>query len=134
MLFILLTIVLLFIGVAIMFALAKAFEQRGVADLLDWKPTRSYEAEAQLEMDDIQQMIEAQNQYRRRRGAADITEADVQAQAAEDDIVRARGRGAFSQQTELAADAEGLDPKLVEAALAPPKKRKPKSQPKKRSR
>ena len=42
-------------------------------------------------------MIEAQNEYRRRRGAREITEADVQRQAAEDEQVRARGRGPFAR-------------------------------------
>ena len=38
------------------------------ADLVDWKPTRSYEDEARLEEEDIEQMIAAQNELRRRRG------------------------------------------------------------------
>ena len=57
---------------------ARAYPGSG-ADLVDWKPTRSHELEAQLEIDDVQQMIDAQNEYRRRRGAAsdreDATEA-----------------------------------------------------------
>ena len=40
------------------------------ADLVDWRPTRSFEDEARLESEDIQQMIEAQNDMRRRRGQA----------------------------------------------------------------
>ena len=31
------------------------------AEVLDWKPTRSPEVEAQNEIDDIRQMLEAQN-------------------------------------------------------------------------
>ena len=50
--------------------LARAYPGSG-ADLVDWKPTRSHELEAQLEIDDVQQMIAAQNEYRRRRGRAD---------------------------------------------------------------
>ena len=38
------------------------------ADLVDWRPTRSFEDEARLEIEDVQQMIEAQNDMRRRRG------------------------------------------------------------------
>ena len=41
--------------------------QEGGADLLDWKPTRSYEAEVQLEADDVQQMLDAPEWNRRRR-------------------------------------------------------------------
>lgn len=44
------------------------------AELVDWKPTRSPEVEVQNEIDDIRQMLEAQNEMRRRRGAPEITE------------------------------------------------------------
>ena len=52
------------------------------ADVLDWKPTRSVETEAELELDDIDQMLEAQNERRRRRGEPERTEEDVRAQVA----------------------------------------------------
>jgi hypothetical protein len=42
-------------------------------------------------------MIEAQNALRRKRGAKEITEADVQRQAQEDQAMRARGRGPFAE-------------------------------------
>jgi hypothetical protein len=48
--------------------------------VLDWKPTRSYEDEAQLELDDIDQMLEAQNERRRRRGRPELSEDDVRSQ------------------------------------------------------
>jgi hypothetical protein len=65
------------------------------ADIVDWKPTRSPEVEAQNEIDDIRQMMEAQNEMRRRRGAPEMTEADLQASVAEDERVRLRGSGPF---------------------------------------
>ncbi len=65
------------------------------ADLVDWKPTRSPEVEAQNEIDDIRQMMEAQNEMRRRRGAPEMTEADLQRKVAEDEQLRLRGRGPF---------------------------------------
>ena len=43
------------------------------ADLVDWHPTRSPEVEAQNEIDDVRQMVEAQNEMRRRRGAPSST-------------------------------------------------------------
>jgi hypothetical protein len=49
------------------------------ADVLDWKPTRSPEVELQNELDDVAQMLEAQNEIRRRRGLPDRTEDDVTA-------------------------------------------------------
>jgi hypothetical protein len=65
------------------------------ADLVDWKPTRSPEVEVQNEIDDIRQMLEAQNEMRRRRGAPEISEADLHAGVAEDERLRLRGRGPF---------------------------------------
>ncbi|HEY7629879.1 MAG TPA: hypothetical protein VH817_04220 [Thermoleophilaceae bacterium] len=50
------------------------------AQVLDWKPTRSYEDEVQLELDDIDQMLEAQNERRRRSGRPELTEDDVRAE------------------------------------------------------
>ena len=92
-----LTLGLLVLLFLIMVALARAFEGHSVADLIDWKPTRSPEVEAQNEVDDVRQMIEAQNELRRKRGAPEITEEDVERQAREDQAVRARGRGPFAQ-------------------------------------
>lgn len=71
--------------------LARSYPGSG-ADLVDWKPTRSHELEAQLELDDVQQMLAAQNEYRRRRGAPELTEDDANRMAREDDAVRERGR------------------------------------------
>lgn len=95
--FILLTLGLLVVLFLLMLATARMFKDHSVADLLDWKPTRSPEVEAQNEIDDVQQMIDAQNELRRKRGAKEITEADVQRQAQEDQAARARGRGPFAQ-------------------------------------
>ena len=97
MVFVLATIGMLVLLFLILVALARAFESHSVADLIDWKPTRSPEVEAQNEVDDVRQMIEAQNELRRKRGAKEITEADVQRQAMEDQKMRARGRGPFAE-------------------------------------
>src|SRR6186997_2553641 len=97
MVLIALTLGLLVLLFLIMVALARVFEGNSVADFLDWKPTRSPEVEAQNEVDDVRQMIEAQNALRRKRGADEITELDVERQAREDQAFRARGRGPFAQ-------------------------------------
>jgi hypothetical protein len=97
MVLVLLTLGLLVLLFLILVALARAFERNSVAEIIDWKPTRSPEVEAQNEVDDVRQMIEAQNALRRKRGAKEITEADVQRQAMEDQRLRARGRGPFGQ-------------------------------------
>jgi hypothetical protein len=53
------------------------FSKRSARDYLDWKPTRSPEVEAQNEVDDIEQMIEAQNEMRRRRGAPETSVEEI---------------------------------------------------------
>jgi hypothetical protein len=65
------------------------------ASLVDWVPTRSPEVEAQNEIDDVRQMLEAQNEMRRRRGAPEMTEEDLHRGVAEDEKLRLRGRGPF---------------------------------------
>jgi hypothetical protein len=73
------------VGLIVLFlafvALGKWYPGSG-ADVLDWKPTRSVETEVELELDDIDQMLEAQNERRRRRGQAERTEDDVRAEVA----------------------------------------------------
>lgn len=65
------------------------------ADLVDWKPSRSFEEEVRLEEEDVAQMIAAQNEMRRRRGAPEMTERDLRQKVAEDERNRLRGRGPF---------------------------------------
>ena len=62
----------------IFLAIGKWYPGSG-ADVLDWKPTRSYEDEIQLEMDDVDQMIEAQNERRRRSGRPELSEDEIRA-------------------------------------------------------
>jgi hypothetical protein len=64
------------------------------ADVLDWKPTRSLEAEIELEQDDVQQMIDAQNERRRRTGRPERSEDEVRAQVAAEQAELRRRRDA----------------------------------------
>ena len=50
------------------------------ADVLDWKPTRSFEKEIELELEDIDQMLEAQNERRRQSGRPELSEEDIRAE------------------------------------------------------
>jgi hypothetical protein len=68
------------------------FSDRSPRDYLDWKPTRSPEAEAQNEFDDVAQMIEAQNELKRRRGAPEISEAEIERRVREDEAEKRRWR------------------------------------------
>jgi hypothetical protein len=55
------------------------FHPRTGAQALDWKPTRSAEQEVQNEIDDLEQMLEATNARRRRRGESELTEESLRA-------------------------------------------------------
>ena len=55
--------------VLIFLAIGKYYPGSG-AEQVDWKPTRSPELEVELELDDVDQMIEAQNERRRASGRA----------------------------------------------------------------
>jgi len=55
------------------------FSKRSALDILDWKPTRSPEVEAQNDIDDVAQMIAAQNELRRKRGLPERDEAEIEA-------------------------------------------------------
>jgi len=70
--------------VLIFLAIGRYYPGSG-ADQVDWRPTRSPELEAELELDDVDQMIEAQNVRRRAAGRPEISEDDVQAQVKEDE-------------------------------------------------
>lgn len=89
--FVLITLGMVGFIVLALVLIARAYPGSG-ADLVDWRPTRSPQVEAELEQDDVQQMIAAQNEMRRRRGASDLTEADAERMAKEDEAVRERGR------------------------------------------
>ena len=59
--------------VLIFYAIGK-YSSATPAEYLDWKPTRSVETEIELELQDVSQMIEAQNERRRRDGRPPIDE------------------------------------------------------------
>jgi hypothetical protein len=75
------------VAVGLLVLLARLYPGTG-ADLLDWGPARSYEHEVELEMQDIDQMIEAQNAYRRKRGERELTEDEIRDKIARDEIKR----------------------------------------------
>ena len=80
----------------IFYALGRWYPGSG-AEQVDWRPTRSPELEAELELDDVDQMLEAQNARRRASGRPELTEEDIQERVAEDqrwrDELRRRPEG-----------------------------------------
>ena len=56
------------------------FSKRSALEILDWKPTRSPQVEAENEIDDVEQMLAAQNELRRRLGKPERTLDEIQAE------------------------------------------------------
>ena len=75
------------VAVGVLLALGRWWPGSG-AEQVDWRPTRSPEVEAELELDDVDQMLEAQNERRRASGRPEITEQDAQAWVDEDERLR----------------------------------------------
>jgi hypothetical protein len=69
----------IFGGLIVGLLLLGLFHPRSGAEALDWRPTRSAELEIQNEIDDLDQMLEAANARRRRRGEPELTEASIRA-------------------------------------------------------
>ena len=105
--YILLTLGMVGLIVLVLVLLARAYPGSG-ADLVDWRPTRSFEDEARLETEDIQQMIEAQNAMRRRRGKPDLTAADASRMAREDQKIRERQRSSYDDRLDELEDELGV--------------------------
>jgi hypothetical protein len=105
--FILLSLGLVAFIIGVLVLLARAYPGSG-ADLVDWRPTRSFEDEARLEGEDIQQMIEAQNAIRRRRGKPDLTRSDASQMAREDQEIRERQRRSYDDRLDELEDELGV--------------------------
>ena len=80
-------IVVVLVGVLL---LVGHFYPGSSAELVDWKPTRSPEVEAQNEIDDVQQMLDAQNEMRRRRGAPELDEQRLREEVEAEELQRLR--------------------------------------------
>lgn len=87
-------------GLLIFLILLGLFYPGSGAAQLDWRPTRSAELEAQNEIDDLDQMLEAANERRRRRGEAELTEESLHAD------VRAHTREQSKRREDYMADLE----------------------------
>jgi hypothetical protein len=88
--FVLLVVVGFLMLVGALMAVGRWYPGTG-AEQLDWRPARSYEDEVRLELEDIDQMLELQNERRRRSGRPELTEDGVRAEVeAEERERRAR--------------------------------------------
>jgi hypothetical protein len=86
------------------------YHPRSGADVLQWRPTRSPELEAQNEVDDLEQMLQAANERRRARGDQELTEEMLQARVIEDrreqNELRAAYLAANDDESEEAVEAD----------------------------
>lgn len=82
------------------------YHPRSGADVLQWRPTRSPELEAQNEIDDLDQMLEATNARRRARGEPELTEEVLEARMLEDRREQNRIREEYLAENESEADVE----------------------------
>lgn len=74
---------------------------RSGTDVLNWRPTRSAELEIRNEIDDLDQMLEAANARRRRRGEAELTEEGVRRALGEDVAAAARRRDDYLEDLDV---------------------------------
>jgi hypothetical protein len=93
--------VCLFVGVIVFILLLGRFHPRSGAQILDWKPTRSPETEAQNELDDVAQMLAGVNRRRRARGARELTEHGLEAQVMAEQRAQTQRRDAYLLDSEL---------------------------------
>ena len=89
--FVLGTVAMVLVMVGVLF-LIDHFYTGSNAELIDWQPTRSTEVEVQNEIDDVQQMLEAQNEMRRRRGAPERNEQELRAEVEAEELEKLRRR------------------------------------------
>jgi hypothetical protein len=80
----------LIVGILILLAIGKWYPGSG-AEQVDWKPTRSIEQEIELELDDVEQMLEANNERRRASGRPELTEDGLRDELAAEEQRRHRG-------------------------------------------
>lgn len=90
-------VVMLIVLVGIFLAIGKWYPGSG-AEQLDWRPTRSYEDEVRLELEDVDQMLEAQNERRRRSGRAEISEDSIRAEVEAEEREQAERAAEFRRR------------------------------------
>jgi hypothetical protein len=88
-------------GVLVSLVLLGLMHPRTAAQTVEWKPTRSPELEVQNEIDDLDQMLEAANARRRRRGAPELTEDSVRASLSAEQAGSAKRRDAYLADLEI---------------------------------
>ena len=89
----------LVVVVLIFLALGRWYPGSG-AEQVDWRPTRSPELEAELELEDLDQMLEAQNERRRASGRPELTEQGMRERIAADERWRREQSESWRRESE----------------------------------
>jgi uncharacterized protein YkwD len=106
-------------GLLVALILLGLFYPGSGADQVNWKPTRSVETEVQNEIDDLDQMLDAANEKRRARGAAELTEEGIHERVAEDRKVAAAQREAYLGDVEIEQMLDIKNERRARKGLAP---------------
>ena len=88
------------------------------AEQLGWGPTRSPELEVQNDVDDLQQMFDAANARRRRKGLRELALADVEQSTRDFQREQAQRSAAYAAQRAGDADADEEIAQMLERVNA----------------
>jgi uncharacterized protein YkwD len=105
----------IFVAMIIFVVLLGIFYPGSGAEQLDWRPTRTPEQDAANEVDDVQQMLDATNERRIKRGLEPLTEEGVTQQV----HAEKRALAAMREQHTLSLELE----QVLEARNARRRKR-----------
>jgi hypothetical protein len=94
--------VCLFVGLIVFVLLLGQFHPKSGREILDWKPTRSPETEAQNEVDDVAQMLAGINRRRAARGREQLTEQGLEREVRAEQRAQSERRDAHLLDAELA--------------------------------
>lgn len=97
-------------GLLVLWILALGiWHPRSGAEVLQWRPTRSAEVELQNDVDDVEQMIAAQNELRARRGKTARTQGEIEDEVRRDQRMLADYADAYWADQREARDRGGED-------------------------
>jgi hypothetical protein len=91
----------IFVAMIVFVILLGIFYPGSGAEQLQWRPTRTPEQDAENEVDDVQQMLDATNERRRRRGLPELTEEGITQRVHQDKRELAKMREQHTLDLEL---------------------------------
>ncbi|MCW3065630.1 MAG: hypothetical protein JWN32_2802 [Solirubrobacterales bacterium] len=104
--------------VVALYVLGRFFPGSG-ADQLDWRPARTYDQKVLAEIEDLDQMLEATNVRRRRRGDPELTEHALHQRVREDMTEAQKRREAHLAEEDLQQLLDAKNERRRRRGLAP---------------